>query len=181
MVAIIFEGKSDEKILNKICKTYKLPIEEIQYFNFEGKDKIFNTSHEYYNEIKNKVKNSQAIDKILIVVDADNKNDSHPHRGFQPSKKILEETITNLDFEIPVYYYIMCDENKQGNLESLLLSVLDDTQKKCIEEFRKCYKYNFPDKLVYNTFYKQKKEPFNFEHKNFNDLKQKLENLFKDN
>ena len=65
----------------------------------------------------------------------------------------------------------MCDENKEGNLESFLLSVLDNTQKKCIGLFKDCYKYEINDKLVYNTFYRHKKHPFDFEHTNFNILK----------
>jgi hypothetical protein len=179
MVAILFEGKSDEKILNQICDTYDLLSEEIKYFDFKGKDNIFNTSHEYYNEIENDIKNLERIDKILIVVDADNDNDPNPNRGFEASKIKLEEIIKDLDFNIPIDYYIMCDENKNGNLESFLLSVLDDEQQKCIEEFKKCYKYELSDKWTYNTFYKQKKYPFDFNHSNFDILKDKLTDLFK--
>jgi 5S rRNA maturation endonuclease (ribonuclease M5) len=96
MVAILFEGKSDEKILNQICDTYKLPSEKIKYFNFKGKDNIFDTSHTYYDEIENDIKNLQRIDKILIVVDADNDNDPNPNRGFEASKIKLEEIIKDL-------------------------------------------------------------------------------------
>jgi hypothetical protein len=64
-------------------------------------------------------------------------------------------------------------------LESFLLSVLDDEQKECIEEFKKCYKYELSDKWTYNTFYKQKKHPFDFDHPNFQPLKDKLTDLFK--
>jgi hypothetical protein len=32
--------------------------------------------------------------------------------------------------------------------------------------------------LVFNTFYKQKQHPFDYEHPNFNALKTKLNNLF---
>lgn len=178
MVAILFEGKSDEKILNQICDTYNLAKEKIIYFNFEGKDNIFNISHEYYSEIENDINNLQRIDKILIVVDADNDNDPNPNRGFEASKNKLEEIITDLDFKIPIDYYIMCDENKVGNLETFLLSVLDTEQKKCIENFKNCYKYKLSDKWTYNSFYKQMNHPFDFNHQNFNILKEKLTNLF---
>ena len=38
--------------------------------------------------------------------------------------------------------------------------------------------YELTDKWAYNTFYKQKKHPFDFHHTNFDELKQKLQNLF---
>jgi UDP-glucose 4-epimerase len=178
MVAILFEGKSDEKILNEICKAYDLSIENIQYFNFDGKDNIFNINHQYYDEIEKDIKEFGKIDKMLIIVDADNENDSNPNRGFKSSKLKLEEIISDLDFNIGIDYYIMCDENKNGNLESFLLSILDDEQKEYIQKFRDCYKYDLSDKWAYNTFYKQKKYPFDFQHKNFDLLKNKLINLF---
>jgi len=179
MVAILFEGKTDRQFLEQICKTYELPLDKIKYFNFEGKDNLFNISDSNYDELENDIKVLQKIDKILIVTDADNKNDPNPYRGFKATKNKLKETISKLDFDIPIDYYIMCDENKQGNLESFLLSVLDEEQKKCIDEFKKCYKYELNDKWVYNTFYKQKKHPFDFEHPNFTLLKNKLMDLFK--
>ena len=178
MVAILFEGKSDKKILNKICEAYNLENNNIKYFDFGGKDNIFDISHKYYNEIENDVINLQRIDKILIIVDADNDNDPNPNRGFKASKSKLEEIIDALDFNIPIDYYIMCDENRVGNLESFLLSVLDDEQKECIKKFRSCYKYPLSDKWAYNTFYKQMNHPFDFQHSNFNILKEKLINLF---
>jgi hypothetical protein len=49
------------------------------------------------------------------------------------------------------------------------------------KEFRLCYEYDLPDKWLYNSFYKQKKHPFDFHHKRFDELKDRLENLFKDN
>ena len=83
-------------------------------------------------------------------------------------------------FDVSVDYYIMCDEKKEGHLESFLLSVLEDEQKECIESFRDCYKYELTDKWAYNEFYKQKKYPFDFSHDNFKELKTKLTNLFKE-
>ena len=178
MVAILFEGKTDNQFLEQVCNTYNLPSEQVKYFNFNGKDNLFNISNSNYDELENDIKNLQKIDKVLMITDADKKSDPNPYRGFEATKNKLEEVISNLDFNIPVDYYIMCDENKQGNLESFLLSVLDNEQKKCIEEFKKCYKYDLNDKWVYNTFYKQKKYPFDFEHQNFRELKEKLIKLF---
>lgn len=178
MVAILFEGISDENFFNSILDVYDLAKNEVMFLNFKGKDNIFNISHNYYNDLETDI-DAGKITKAIIVVDADNEKDCNPNRGFEASKTKLIETITNLSFSIPVDYYIMCDEKKEGNLESFLLSVLENEQKECISKFRTCYKYELSDKWAYNTFYKQKREPFNFQHPNFDLLKAKLQNLFK--
>ena len=178
MVAILFEGISDEEVLKSIIKEYDLEINKVIFYDFKGKDNIFNISHEYYDEIQNEVEIGR-IEKILIIVDADNPKDPNPNRGYEASKQKLKETISDLEeFGVSIDYYIMCDMNKKGNLESFLLSVLDKEQQDCIKKFRECYKHNLSDKAVYNTFYKQKKEPFDFNHSNFDLLKEKLKNLF---
>ncbi len=178
MVAILFEGISDENFFNSILDEYKLPKNEVTFLKFDGKDNIFKVSHKNYDYLETDI-DAGKITKAIIVVDADNEKDLNPNRGFEASKNKIEEIITHLDFSISIDYYIMCDEKKEGNLESFLLSVLEDEQKECISKFRDCYKHNLSDKWIYNTFYKQKKEPFNFQHSNFNLLKEKLENLFK--
>ncbi|WP_321777707.1 DUF3226 domain-containing protein [Sulfurimonas sp.] len=176
MVIIAYEGKTDKEFLNSLLSTYQLPQNEVTYFNFKGKDNILNGAHSYYNEIEKKY--IDKINKILIVVDADNEKDPNPNRGYEASEEALKNLIKDLDFNIDIEYHIMCDCNKEGNLESFLLSVLDDTQQECIKTFKECYKYELTDKWAYNTFYKQKKHPFDFSHENFNELKKKLQNLF---
>ena len=169
MVAIIHEGKTDREFFTTLLDSYALPSSEseLRYYNFEGIDNIFKLDHDYYNEIEA----DNIISKILIVIDADNKYKEH--------EKKLKTLIEDLSFDsIDIDYFIMADEYQQGNLESFLLSVLDDEQKKCIKEFRKCYKYDLSDKWAYGTFYKHKKHPFDFKHKYFNDLKEKLFKLF---
>lgn len=177
MVAILFEGISDEEVLKSIIEEYNLELNKVSFFDFKGKDNIFNISHKYYNEIEDEIEVGK-IEKILIIVDADNPKDPNPNRGYTTSKEKLKEIITDLNFNISIDYYIMCNMNKEGNLESFLLSVLDDKQQECIKKFRECYKHDLSDKAVYNTFYKQKKEPFDFNHPNFNLLKEKFTNLF---
>jgi len=176
MVAILFEGKSDEKILNQICEAYNLPKEQIKYLNFKGKDNIFNLNHQYYNRIEDEL---DIIDKIFIAVDADDPKDSCPTRGYTQTEEKLQELISDLNFDLMIDYFIFSDESKQkGYLESFLLSVLDEQQQKCINNFQNCYRYELSDKWVFNTFYKQKSHPFDYEHPNFNELKTKLKNLF---
>jgi len=178
MVAILFEGKSDGKFFDDILKAYNLSIKNITYYDFKGKDNIFNIGHSFYDEIEDDIKNIGRIEKLFIVVDADNPKDPNPNRGYEVSEKKLKEIIEDLDFDIPIDYYIMCDDKQEGYLESFLLSVLDDEQKKCIETFKSCFTYELTDKWVYNSFYKHNKHPFDFNHPNFELLKQKLKNLF---
>ena len=174
MVVIAYEGKSDGEFFNSLLKAYELPA--AVYYDFKGKDNILNITHSHYDEIESDLK---KISKILLVVDADNEIDPNPNRGYKASEKALRELIKNLEFDISIEYHIMCDEKKEGNLESFLLSVLDNEQKVCIDNFKECYKYELTDKWAYNTFYKQKKHPFDYQHQNFKVLKEKLINLFK--
>ncbi|MCB4776408.1 MAG: hypothetical protein LGB73_06545 [Sulfurovum sp.] len=179
MVIIAFEGKSDGEFFDSLLDKYELDKNRVTYYDFGGKDNIFNIGHEYYDEIEKKY--LSKLEKILFVVDADNDKDTNPNRGFEASEKALEKLIDALGFDdVFMDYYIMCDENREGNLESFLLSILDDEQKECIDNFRECYKYELTDKWAYNTFYKQKNEPFDFNHSNFDNLREKLKNLFKE-
>jgi len=177
MVIIAYEGKSDGEFFDTLLDEYGFDKNIVTYYEFEGKDNLFNINHKHYDEIeKNYLK---IITDIFFVVDADNKKDPNPNRGYEASKHALEMLIEDLSFEdVTTDYHIMCDENQEGYLESFLLSVLDDKQKKCINEFKVCFKYELTDKWVYNTFYKHHHYPFDFNHPNFNDLKQKLKNLF---
>jgi len=177
MVIIGYEGQSDGEFFDTLLDTYELDKNNVIYYEFKGKDNLFKISHLNYDEIEEDL---AKIDRILLVVDADNKKDPNPNRGYEASEKKLKEIIENLEFDVPVDYYIMCDEEREGNLESFLLSILDDEQKECIKKFRDCYKYELTDKWAYSTFYKDKKYPFDYSHPNFDELKQKLTNLFKE-
>ena len=179
MVIIAYEGKSDGEFFNTLLDEYNLNKNEVIYYDFKGKDNLFNMNHEHYNEIEKKY--LSKVYKILLVVDADNKKDLNPNRGYIPSEKALKQLIDDLGFEdVFIDYYIMCDEKKEGYLESFLLSVLDDEQKECIKNFKSCFAYKLTDKWVYNSFYKHNEHPFDFGHQNFNNLKQKLKNLFEE-
>ena len=179
MVEIIVEGKTDAEFLNDfINSNFNIAREKFDIKVFDGKDNIFKLNHKYYDEIEEML---HIIDSIIIFADADDPNDTSPIRGFEETEKKLKELIENLDFNIPIDYYIFCDERKEGYLESFLLSVLDDNQKECIQSFKECYKYDLTDKWVYNSFYKQKNYPFDYSNPNFSQLKIKLQNLFKEN
>jgi len=178
MVAILFEGKSDGKFFDDIIEQYNLPKEKVTYYDFEGKDNIFNINHKYYTEIESDIEINK-IQKIFIVVDADNPKDPNLCRGYDASSTALKSLISDLSFNIPIDHYIMCNTEKEGYLESFLLSVLDDTQIQCVTDFKSCFTYELSDKWIYNSFYKHNNHPFDFSHENFNVLKTKLQTLFK--
>ena len=177
MVAILFEGKTDVTFFDTLVSHYQLDKDQVVYKNFEGKDNIFNLMHENYNFLEESIK-QERITSLLIIVDADNPKDPSPCRGYQETLTKLNTLKEDLNFSIPVNFYIMCDKNQQGYLESFLLSVLDNTQKECIDTFKDCFQYELSDKWVYNSFYKHHQHPFDFSHENFNELKEKLQNLF---
>ena len=178
MVAIIVEGNTDSDfLLDFIEKVFpNILREKFDIKVFDGKDNIF--KYNYYDEIEQNVEN-EIIEKILILIDADDPKDECPIRGYEESENKLKELIENLDFGIDINYFIFSDENKNsGYLETFLLSVLSDEQKRCVADFRECFEYDLSDKFVFNTFYKQNRHPFDYSHPNFNELKEKLLNLF---
>jgi len=177
MVVFIVEGPTDKTFFEDFLQEMDIPKSNYSFKIFEGKDNIFNLNHALYDEIE---KELDIIDKLFIAVDADDPKDICPTRGFQETETKLNTLIDDLGFNIPTDYFIFSDENKQkGYLESFLLSVLDQEQKKCLENFRKCFFSNtLSDKWVYNSFYKQQKYPFDFHHPNFNTLRTKLQNVF---
>ena len=172
MVAILHEGKTDRAFFDTILKTYNLPNDEenVKYYDFGGVDNIFKLNHRHYDILEEEISVGK-ISKALIVVDADNHYDEREAN--------LKTFIDDLDFNVDVDYFIMCSENHTGNLESFLLSSLDDDQKECLKTFLDCYEHEFTDKHIYNIFYKNKKHPFDFNTPVFNDLKLKLEKLLR--
>ncbi len=172
MVAILHEGKTDKAFFDNLLTSYDLPRSEetIKYYDFQGVDNIFSLSHSHYDILEEEI-GVGKISKVLIVVDADNHYDER-----ETNLKIL---IDDLGFSVPVDYFIMSGENHTGNLESFLLSSLDDEQKECLKTFLNCYKYDFTDKHIYNIFYKDKRHPFDFNTPVFDELKLKLEKLLR--
>ena len=177
MVAILFEGKTDVAFFDTLVTHYQLNKDQIIYKNFEGKDNLFNLMHEHYDTLERDIE-QERITSLLIIVDADNPKDLSPCRGYHETQTKLNKLRDSLAFSIPVDFYIMCDNNQEGYLESFLLSVLDNQQRQCIDTFKDCFQYELSDKWVYNSFYKHHQHPFDFSHQNFNELKQKLQNLF---
>ena len=170
MVAILHEGKTDKSFFDHLLASYNLQYAEdnIHYFNFKGVNNIFKLNHSDYDILEEEI-DVGKISKVLIVVDADDK--------YEDREKDLKKLIEDLNFNVEIDYFIMCGEDRIGNLESFLLSSLNDEQKECLKAFLDCYAYDFTDKHIYNIFYKDKRHPFDFNMPIFKELKSKLENL----
>jgi len=103
----------------------------------------------------------------------------------------LENTITkikllqkDLNIEKISDYFLACDPiSKKGYFESLLLSTVEKEVKKCYEDFRTCSALNSKavDKNILTELHNLTKpeKPYDFNHPNFKDIKDKLIDLFK--
>ena len=119
----------------------------------------------------------------MFVIDADNKRDNQRYGGYENTQNELEKLISALGLETYIDTFISCDPNtKEGYLESLILSSLDEDKRQCIQHFLDCsqFKSKENEKTIVNQIYSMgyPNAPYNFQHKNFDKLKQKLKNLF---
>jgi hypothetical protein len=91
--------------------------------------------------------------------------------------------ISDLNLTSCADIYITWDpKNKEGYLESFILSTIPPEHKICIENFLSCsdFKSKENHKSILNQIYNiaYPNTPFDLSHKHFNELKQKLKKLF---
>jgi len=179
---ILCEGGNDVGFFNKFCKYLELDMRRIiiQKISKEtdknGKSAFWKEST--YSTIKQQV-DGGLYSKVLFIVDADYPENDATYGGLANSKKALEKIITTLEFKKKAKYYVACDSvMKTGNLEHLVLSTLDEERKKCINTLLVCV-LNMDvasDKKIVLSSYEAifKESPYNFTHKNFDELKKLL-------
>ena len=187
-VAILHEGNSkktnDNELLKLLLKELSLDIDRVEFFGLGSKSNFFKLDNDRYRRIKVQLK-EKVLSKVLFVVDADYIENDATYGGVENTKSELLKIIKELDIESHSDIYITCDPTEQcGYLESLILSTIPQEQKECIETFLECsdFKSKENHKSILNQIYKTAypKAPFDFSHQNFNELKQKLKNLFKE-
>ncbi len=116
------------------------------------------------------------ISKVLFIFDADFSEDGRCN-GLEESKQCIENLIDELNWNIEPDYYIF-----DKNLDDFILKTLSEDQQKCFQEFDECLEIEDRNKnkkistCIYKKLYPQ--APYDFSHQNFNELKQKLINLF---
>ena len=180
MVRIFCEGSDDKTFLRLLLNDLKKDKEIIGFENFDSIIKIMGGKSKLLDKESYKLTNRRVekdIQKVLFVFDCDFSEDDSSCGGFKNSIKAIEDLISSLDWKIEVNYYIF---NK--NLDYFIIDTLDkkDDFLGCEECFdlKKLNKNRKILTCIYKSLYPKK--PFDFSHENFNELKQKLKNLFKE-
>jgi hypothetical protein len=178
ILLIFCEGSDDKEFINKFCNHHKIDKNSFDIQSLNNKSNFFKLDS--YKGLKSEV--GLLYNKILFILDADYSNNDKVYGGFENTKEQIQKIINELNFPIKTDYYIMCDpKTTNGNLEHLLLSTIPDKERECIEDLLKCIsnKEAHSNKKIiltsYNTIFKE--FPYNFNHKNFEKLKRKLEYL----
>ncbi len=186
-VAILHEGNSkktnDNKLIKLLLDNLKLNEEEVRFFGLGTKSNFFKKNSREYKELLEQIEEDN-INKILFVVDADYEENDKIYGGYDNTVKEINVIRNKLSLTDISDIYITCDpQTKNGYLESLILSSIPKKEKECIEIFLDCSKFESKEnhKAILNQIYKTAypKAPFDFSHKNFDELKTKLKNLFK--
>jgi hypothetical protein len=177
---LLCEGGDDVGFLKKFCKYLNLKNIDIQ--KMSNKSNFF--KEKSYLTIKQKV-DKGLYSKVLFIIDADYPKNDAKGGGLFNSEKCLQKIITTLGFIDKSKYYVACDPIKEtGNLEHLVLSTLDNKQKKCIESLLDCVLEMdvHSDKKIVLSSYEAifKESPYNLPHKNFDKLRERLEWLDND-
>ncbi len=180
MVKIICEGSDDKTflrlLLNDLKKSFLVPNIE----NFDSYIERMGGKSKLLDPVNYKLLNKQIgtkIKKVLFIFDCDFEEDDKVCGGLEKSKKAIEDLITTLDWKIEVDYYIF---NK--NLDYFIINTLD--KKESFLGCEECFELKVLNKnrkiltCIYKSLYPKK--PFDFSHENFNELKEKLKNLFKE-
>jgi len=175
MYAILHEGKSiDKSFFQLLLDNLELNKNAVRFYGMGTKSNFFNIEHIQYKTLNNDILDT-SVSKVLFIIDADD--------SFETTKEKLKKTIDELGLNEISDFYIACNqETKKGYLESVILSSLSKEQKECIENFLECseFKSKTHDKSILNEIYKKAypSPSYNFSHGNFDELKEKLQNLF---
>jgi len=185
-VAILHEGNSnktnDNELLKLLLKNLNLDENKVEFFGFGAKSNFYKVDNVKYERLRLQIE-EESISKVLFVLDADYEENDNKCGGAEKTKAELEKIISELSLSGLSDIYVTCNPNtKDGYLESLILSSIPKKQKECIEIFLNCSEFKSKDnhKSILNQIYKiaYPNAPYDFSHKNFDELKQKLQNLF---
>jgi len=182
---ILCEGGDDIGFLNLLIKYLKIDNNKIDIKKLDSKSNFFKLETYRDKNILSKIEANQ-YNEILFIFDSDYKEDDSIYGGFTNSEREIKNIIAEIKEEVGFVfytdYYIACDpKTKNGNLEHLIISTLSEEKQKCVNTLLECIKPHntFGNKKIVLSSYKTIfDEPnYNFEHKNFDELKEKIENL----
>ncbi len=180
---IFHEGKSiDKSFFELLINNLKKDPNKIEFYGMGGKSNFFKKDNLNYKDVQLEI---EEVTKILFIIDSDYETERR-FGGYKNTLKEIEIIQNELNIKDISDTFIAYDKNsqkKEGYLESLILSSLTDGQNDCIKSFlEKCpeFKGKNSHKSIFNILYKNAypDKSFNFEHPNFDELKQKLTNLF---
>jgi len=182
-LVIFHEGKSiDKSFFELLMNDLTLDSKKVEFYGMGGKSNFFKKDNINY---KNLLLEIEEIDKILFIVDSDYETEQN-FGGYENTLREIKNIQSELKIDMISDTFIAYDKNrksKEGYLESLILSSLTDEQNDCVKSFlEKCpeFKGRNSHKSIFNVIYKNAypNKPYNFEHKNFDELKSKLKFLF---
>jgi len=165
MVYFIVEGQTDKALIQNILKDER----KFKFLGLKGDGSVI-------KEIENLNDKDLSENKYFAIVDAD--------KSFTTRNKQM----ISLKEDKGVDFYIFPNHKDDGDLETLLLSKINKENKiiKCFDNYKKCLEkdINNKAKLYAYTTLEHNKRPEDYiktlDLKNdFNELKQKLINLFK--
>jgi len=179
---IICEGNDDKKFLmtlfNDLKKNNKiLNIDKLDNYIevMGGKSKLLDTKK--YQKLSMKIENGK-ITKVLFIFDADFEGDDKSCGGLEKSKKCIKNLIKELNWNIKTDYYIF-----DRNLDYFLINTINDKCNNNFNDLINCLEIEKikPNKKPIANLYKDlyPYPHFDFKNRAFNELKQKLINLFK--
>lgn len=182
MVKIVCEGKSDIKNLKNFLKFLNITFCNDNFLSTNGKSSLLNKDSQEYTVLSTKIKDG-FVQKILFVLDIDDFKNDKSICGPEQTIKKIERLQKDLDIKEISDYFLACDPtNNKGYFESLLLSTVDGKVKECYDNFRICSELNSKsvDKNILTQLHNLMKpdKPYDFSHKNFDELAEKLQNLF---
>ncbi|MCB4745938.1 MAG: hypothetical protein LGB68_02105 [Sulfurovum sp.] len=183
MVRVVCEGVSDVKQIKSILRFLEIEFQEHNFIFTNGKSFLVDNSIPKYKTLLEHIENG-FVQKVLFIVDVDNMENDQSLCGIENTTSKIETLQRDLKIENISDYFLACDpKTKKGYFESLLLSTVDDNVKKCYEDFRKCSELNSKsvDKNILTELHNLTKpeKPYDFNHPNFKDIKDKLTDLFK--
>lgn len=167
MVHLIVEGETDKALV----KNMLFPKKEKKDFKFLG----LKGDGSVLKEIKSLNAKDLSENIYFAIIDAD---DSFENRN---------KEMIRLTEDKNVEFYIFPNHKDNGNLETLLLSKMDSDNKilKCFDSYKQCVGKDIDNKakLYAYTTLEHDKKPEDYIKtldlkNNFNELKQKLQNLF---
>ena len=182
MVRIFVEGEDDKKFIITLLRFF-IKNKEIDLGSNNNFDDFIEVMGNKSNLLKSeKYENTsklvgKKIKKALFIFDCDFEKDNLKCNGMEKSQECFDLLKDKLQWNIFVDNYIF-----DRNLDYFIAKTIE--KEHCLLEIEKCLELNTlkpnrkPLASLYSIMYPKK--PYNFEHPNFQPLKQKLINLFKE-